>query len=60
MVVAELLAVTVIPLTLIVTVSVDEQPLMSVPVTVYVVPTAGVAIGLEIAALSKDAAGVHK
>lgn len=57
---AEALAVTIIPLTFIVTVSVDEQPFKSLPVTVYVVADDGEATGFEMAALSSDAAGVHK
>lgn len=55
-----LVAVTEIGVTETVTISVDEHPLISVPVTVYVVVVEGDAVGLAIAALSNDADGVHK
>ena len=54
------MAVTTIGVTVTVTTSVEEQPFISLPVTVYVVVEAGVAKGFEIVALSNDAAGVHK
>ena len=55
-----LVAVTTIGVTVTVTTSVEEQPFISLPVTVYVVVEAGVAKGFEMAALSNDDAGVHK
>lgn len=55
-----LLAVTVIPPTVIVTTSVAVHPPASVPTTVYVVVVDGVATGFEIAGLSNVAAGDHK
>ena len=49
----------VIPFKLTFTESVAEHPLASVPTTVYVVTTVGVAIGLAMFAFDKELLGVH-
>jgi hypothetical protein len=55
----ELLAVTIIPVTLIATASVEEHPFTSVPVSVYVVADEGEATGFEIVELLNDPDGVQ-